>query len=100
MVLAETIGYIFIFIISSVCLYMGFKRNALVWFFVSTIFYSGNAVYAMTIPFTTSGGLVVASSANFVLSVASWFFMFVSFLFLVKMIFEFFDIGKKLKSAF
>jgi len=80
---------------------MGFKRNAIVWFIVSTIFYSGNAVYGMTIPFsTTAGGEVIGSSANYILSVASWFFMFVSFIFTIKMLFDFFDLGKKLKSAF
>ena len=82
----EYVGaYIFIMLIGFGAMYLGYKREGVAWYFISTILFATSIVYGMTIPFVTNAsGEVIGSSANYLLSGTAFLFAFMSLMFLVK----------------
>ena len=82
MVLAETIVCLFTLAVGMGSLYLGYKREAVAWYFIAMVVFAVSGIYSMTIPFVTnSSGQVLGSPTNIVLSGISWIFLTIALLF-------------------
>ena len=59
---------IFTFALGGGCLYLGWKRNAILWFIIACVLFSSNMLYGGSIPFSTdASGNVLPTGANHIL---------------------------------
>jgi len=76
---------IFSWIVGFTCLYLGFKRDAILWYIIAAIIFLVTSLYGMTIPFNVdSSGQVIGTSANYMITGLSLIFFVISFLFALK----------------
>ena len=91
MVLAETLISIFIFTLGGGALYLSFKKKqAIAYPALATGFFIIDTFYSATIPFkvNSSTGAVIGTSANIALAGISFLFLLISFIWLIRVIFN------------
>jgi len=86
--LASVEAFVFASLVAFGCLYVAFRRRAVMWSVIATIIFFINTVVAMGIPFKTdSAGNVIGTGMNIVLSGISMLFGFLALM--VSVIFAF-----------
>ena len=89
MALDMVMMYIFFMSCGFGCLYLSFKRNAVMWGVFATIIFLSLTLYGSGIPFKTdAGGAIIPTAANYMAIGVSMLFMALSLLYTVYLAFQ------------
>lgn len=89
--LAETLLGIFMFLIGFGMLYLGFRRDAVMWHILAAIIFIVSVMYGMSIPFVVdASGAVMGGAGNVMFSGVSLIFFVIALIFSVEKAFGFF----------